>query len=216
MTAPTPVVHLVDDDASFLKAMSRLLQASGFAIRTFSSATEFLAVIKPDTRGCVIADLRMPGVNGLELQEALARARLNLPIIFLTATGDIPSSVRAMRSGAEDFLEKRAPKEQLLDALNRALARDAAMADKGAQLETLRTMFRKLSPREREVLAHVVSGRLNKQIAADLNISERTVKSHRGQITTKLGVNSVAELTKLWLDCGNEIPAHPAAAGTGH
>ena len=202
-----PIVHVVDDDASFLRAISRLLRSSGFTVKTFDSAAPFLAQLSPEARGCVIADLRMPGVSGLDLQDALTRSSLTLPVIFLTGQGDIPSSVRAMRHGAEDFLEKRAPKGQLLDAVHRAVDRDARACAEQARLQALRLAFDALSPRERDVLAQVVRGRLNKQIAADFNIHERTVKLHRTAITTKLRVHSVAELTRLaqqagWFEAG--------------
>ena len=203
--AHPPLVLLVDDDASFLRAVSRLLRASGFTVKIFDSAAAVLAEVSPETRGCVIADLRMPGVSGLDLQDALVKSGLTLPVIFLTGEGDIPSSVRAMRHGAEDFLEKRAPKNQLLDAVNRALDRDASEYGKRTRLQSLRSAFDALTPREREVLAHVVRGRLNKQIAADLNIHERTVKLHRAAVTAKLGVHSVAELTKLWMEAGKSV-----------
>jgi FixJ family two-component response regulator len=199
MTPPPPAtVHIVDDDASFLAATSRLLRASGFTVKAFSSASDFLALRDISAPGCVVADLQMPEMNGLDLQTALARTRNPLPILFLTGHGDIPSSVRAMRGGAEDFLEKRAPKERLLDAVKRALVRDARERESRARRRELRARFDALSERELEVLGHVVQGRLNKQIAADLGIHERTVKLHRTAITTKLGVPSVAELTKLW------------------
>ncbi len=192
-----PTVHIVDDDAPFLAATSRLLRASGFTVRTFGSANDFLTQRDEDAPGCVLTDVQMPGMNGLELQAALAQSRNPLPILFLTGHGDIPSSVRAMRQGAEDFLEKRAPKEQLLDAVQRALARDAREREARARQRELRTRFDALTPRELEVLGHVVRGRLNKQIAGDLGIHERTVKLHRTAITTKLSVQSVAELTRL-------------------
>lgn len=200
MSAPT--VYIVDDDASFLAATARLLRASGFAVRTFSSAGEFLAQRDGEAAGCVVADLQMPGMNGLELQAALARTREPLPILFLTGNGDIPSSVRAMREGAEDFLEKRAPKEKLLDAVRRALSRDAREREVRARQREVRARFEALSERELEVLGHVVQGRLNKQIADALGIHERTVKLHRTAITTKLGVPSVAELTRLAQEAG--------------
>lgn len=190
-------VHLVDDDASFLTAAARLLRARGFAVRTFTTAAALLTQASPDTRGCVIADLRMPGVSGLDLQDALARACPTLPIIFLTGQGDIPSTVRAMRCGAEDFLEKRCAEAQLVDAVNRALARDARARAERARMLALRSDFDALTAREREVLAHVVRGRRNKQIAADLGIHERTVKLHRTAITTKLKVRSAIELASL-------------------
>jgi FixJ family two-component response regulator len=202
MSAMAPVVQIVDDDRSFLTATSRLLRASGFAVKTFSSASEFLAQLDNDSPGCVVADLQMPGMNGLDLQSALARSRSPIPILFLTGNGDIPSSVVAMRNGAEDFLEKRAPKEKLLDAVRRALARDAQERKERTRQQELRARFDVLTQREFEVLAHVVQGRLNKQIAGDLGIHERTVKLHRTAITTKLGVQSVAELTRLTDEAG--------------
>jgi FixJ family two-component response regulator len=191
------IVHLVDDDASFLAATGRLLQACGFTVQTFDSAAALLAHLSPASRGCVIADLCMPGVNGLQLQDALAKSCPGLPIIFLTGQGDIPSTVRAMRGGADDFLEKRCPKKQLVDAVNRALAHDATASAERSRWQALRSSFDTLTAREREVLMHVVRGRLNKQIAADLQIHERTVKLHRTAITTKLKVHSAVELTRL-------------------
>ena len=202
MSATAPIVHVVDDDASFLTAVSRLLRANGFSVKTHSSAHKFLAHRDADAPGCVLADLRMPEMDGLDLQSALAQTPNPLPILFLTGHGDIPSSVRAMRDGAEDFLEKRAPKEKLLDAVTRALARDSREREARQRQRELRTLLDTLTDREREVLAHVVQGRLNKQIAWDLGIHERTVKLHRTAITTKLQVQSVAELTRLTQEAG--------------
>jgi two-component system response regulator FixJ len=202
MTVFQPTVHIVDDDAPFLTATSRLLKASGFTVRAFGSADDFLAQRDEKALGCVLADVQMPGMNGLELQAALARSANPLPILFLTGHGDIPSTVRAMRGGAEDFLEKRAPKEQLLDAVRRALARDGMEREGRARRQALRARFDTLTPRELEVLGHVVRGQLNKQIAGDLGIHERTVKLHRTAITTKLQVQSVAELTRLTDEAG--------------
>jgi two-component system response regulator FixJ len=202
MSVTEPTVQIVDDDRSFLVATSRLLRASGFAVKTFSSAADFLAQHDSDAPGCVLADLQMPGMNGLDLQSALARSRNPLPILFLTGHGDIPSSVRAMRGGAVDFLEKRAAKEKLLEAVRRALSRDAHEREERARRRELRARFDALTERELEVLSHVVQGRLNKQIAADLGIHERTVKLHRTAITTKLAVSSAAELTRLTLEAG--------------
>jgi len=196
VSEPAPVVFVVDDDASFLVAVSRLLRAAGHAVRTFSSAKEFLDH-RDDAPGCLIADLRMPGLSGLELQEALAADAHALPVIFLTGHGDIPTTVRAMQRGAENFLTKDAPKEDLLAAIERALARDALQRTERVRLRALRSRFDDLTPREREVLQHVVRGRLNKQIAGDLGIGERTVKLHRTAITTKLRVRTVAELIRL-------------------
>lgn len=202
MKAPVPTIRIVDDNASFRTAVARLLRASGFAVKAFASAAEFLDCLEPDVPGCVLLDLQMPGLSGIELQEALARKGIGLPVIFLSGHGDIPTSVQAMRRGAEDFLTKRAPQEELLAAINRALARDETRRAEQARLEGLQARLAALSPREREVLEHVVQGKLNKQIAADLGIHERTVKLHRTAITTKLGVPSTAELTKLWMEAG--------------
>jgi FixJ family two-component response regulator len=200
MIGSTPIVRIVDDDVSFLRAVTRMLRASGFLVRPFASATEFLARPEFDLPGCVLVDLQMPGVSGLDLQEALAKAGHLLPVIFLSGHGDIPTTVRVMREGAEDFLTKQAPKEELVATVKRALARDARERAERARLAELRATFATLTSRELEVLKHVVRGRLNKQIAFDLGIHERTVKLHRTAITTKLGVHSTAELTKLWME----------------
>jgi len=200
VTESAPLVRIVDDDASFLMAVGRLLRASGFAVRTFASAAEFLAQPEFDVPGCVLVDLQMPGLSGLDLQEALARERHPLPVIFLTGQGDIPTSVHAMRRGAEDFLTKLAPKADLLAAVTRGIDRDARERTGRARLDAQRARLDALTPREREVLQHVVGGKPNKIIACDLGIHERTVKLHRTAITTKLGVSSVAELTKLWME----------------
>jgi len=154
-------------------------------------------MLPPDNRGCVITDLMMPGMDGMALQGALSKAGCLLPIVFVTGHGDIPTSVQAMRRGADDFLTKNAPKADLLAAVNRALARNAQLRAEAARLQALRQPFKQLTDRDREVLRHVLQGRMNKEIAADLGIHERTVKLHRTAITTKLGVHSVAELTHL-------------------
>lgn len=206
-SASAPVVHLVDDDASFLRATSRLLGAAGFAVRTYSSPSEFLADRRGDMPGCVVVDLEMPGLNGLELQQQLETAGSAMPVVFLTGHGDIPTSVRAMRQGAEDFLTKRAPKAELVAAIERALARDTLLRSERARLRELRTPFDVLTPREREVLAHVLAGRLNKQIAADLGVDERSIKRHRTSLMGKLRVGSVAELTHLVHEAGLHFSA---------
>ncbi len=195
-------VYVVDDDESFLRAISRLLRLSGFQVASCNSAAEFLSQLESATVGCVVADLHMPGMDGMALQAALQKTDNPLPVVFLTGQGDIPTSVRAMRHGAEDFLTKDAPKEDLIGAVHRALARDAQERAGRARSTTLRQRFELLSARELEVLMHIMRGRLNKQIADDLGIHERTVKLHRTAITTKLGVHSVAELTKLWMEVG--------------
>jgi FixJ family two-component response regulator len=202
MTTALPTVHLIDDDAAFLTATGRLFRAAGLTVAQFASAQEFLASLTLETRGCVIADLQMPGLNGLDMQTALARTKNPLPVVFLSGYADIPASVRAMRNGAEDFLEKRAPKEQLLEAVKRALSRDAETQARRDRLNELKSRFASLSEREREVLHHVLQGKLNKQIAGDLGLHERTVKLHRTSITRKLQVQSVANLTRIAQEIG--------------
>jgi FixJ family two-component response regulator len=200
------IVHVVDDDESFLNAMSRLLRASGFLSRTYSSAREFLEERRTDEPGCVVVDLHMPDLGGLDLQAVLAQSRYPLPVLFLTGHADTASTVRAMRGGAEDFLEKTATKELVLDAVRRALARNAQEREERSHRDELRARFAAISAREREVLDHVLRGRLNKQIAGDLGIHERTVKVHRKAIMTKLSVRSVAALAQLSQEAG--LPAH--------
>jgi FixJ family two-component response regulator len=202
MLSPTPTVFVVDDDVSYLRSVSRLLRASGFQVVIHNSAAEFLARLTPDAAGCVVTDLMMPGMDGMALQEALRKAGSPLPIVFLTGHGDIPTSVQAMRSGAEDFLTKHAPKADLIAAVNRALARNEQDRAERARWRALQERFESLTDREREVLRHVVHGKLNKQIAADLGIHERTVKLHRTNITAKLQVHSVAELTRMAQEAG--------------
>jgi len=199
-SSPVPTVFIVDDDPSFRTAVSRLLRAAGHRVQTFSSASDFLKSLPAADPGCVVADLQMPGLSGLELQAALAASDSPMPVLFLTGQGDIPTSVQAMRLGAEDFLTKLAPKAQLLDAVDRALARDARERAERMRVQRARARFEGLTSREREVLQHVLRGQLNKQIAADLGIHERTVKLHRTAITTKVGVQSVAELAQLWME----------------
>jgi FixJ family two-component response regulator len=195
-------VFIVDDDESFLRSVSRFLRAAGYSVQAFDSAKKFLDQLSPGMTGCVVADLQMPGLNGLELQEALMKTANPLPVVFLSAQGDIPATVQAMRHGAEDFLTKLSPKEKLLDAVVRALARGARERKEREHLRELRGRFAALTPRELEVLEHVVHGRMNKQIADALGINERTVKLHRTNLTRTLQVHSVAELTRLAEEAG--------------
>lgn len=197
-----PLVHVVDDDEWYLAALSRLLQLHGLATRTYSSATQFLESLEPGSHGCVIVDLRMPGVSGLELQTKLAASSSPMPLLFLTGQGDIPCSVRAMRSGAVDFLEKRVPAEVLLRSVRIALERDELQSRERARLCELNARFARLTPREREVLKHMVNGQMIKEIAATLGISERTVKLHRTAITQKVGVHATALLARLTQEVG--------------
>lgn len=200
----TPIIFVVDDDASFLKAVSRLLRAGGYVAQTFASAADFLAALAPQATGCVVVDLRMPGQSGRDLQSVLATADNPMPVIFLTGHGDIPTGIHAMRDGAVDFLTKPVKKENLFAAIERALARDAVERAQRARMRDLRDRFDRMTPREREVLAHVISGKLNKQIAFDLGASERTIKAHRASIMDKLNVHSVAELVRLTEQLGIE------------
>lgn len=197
-----PRVHLVDDDESYLRATGRMLAAEGFPVGAYSSGARLLLAVTPETRGCIVADLSMPEIDGLELQAALARAGIEMPVLFLSGRGDIPSTVRAMQGGAVDFLEKHAPRERLLAAIRRALERDATESGRRATQAELRQRFETLTKREVEVLHEVVRGRMNKQIAATLGISERTVKLHRTAIKSKVGVQSSARLATLTRDAG--------------
>jgi FixJ family two-component response regulator len=200
--SPRPTIFLVDDDASCLTAVARLLRASDFVVKSFGSAAEFLAWPELDVPGCALVDLQMPGVSGLGLQEALAKAGHRMPVIFLSGHGDVPTTVQAMRHGAEDFLTKRAPKEELLETVKRALARDARERAERTRVQGLRARFEALTERDGEVLQHVLRGQLNKQIAEDLGIDERSVKRHRTRIMARLQVQSVAELTYLVHEAG--------------
>jgi two-component system response regulator FixJ len=200
--APTTTIYIVDDDASFLRSVSRLLRAVGYPVETFMSAQDFLDRLDSTMTGCVVSDLQMPELDGMELQAALSRTANPLPVIFLTGQGDIPTTVRAIQGGAVDFLMKIAPKEKLLDAIERALERDRRERETRVRQRDLRGQFSELSEREMEVLGHVVRGRMNKEIAADLDINLRTVKLHRTNITRKLKVQSVAELTRLADEAG--------------
>lgn len=195
-------VFLVEDDASYLRATARMLRVAGFRVVGFDSAAAFLAGVEAGAAGCLIADLQMPGMDGLALQERLLAAGYGLPILFLTGQGDIPACARAMRRGAEDFLTKQAGKAELLEAVGRALARDEANRRERARVRALRAPFERLTAREREVLRHVLQGWPNKRIAAELGIHERTVKLHRTGITSKLKVGSVAELTRRAQEAG--------------
>jgi FixJ family two-component response regulator len=198
---PGPTIFVVDDDANFRNAISRLLRAGGYAVQT-SNSEEFLQSARTNGPGCVLLDLQMPGPSGLDLQSALARSENPLPIIFLTGYGDIPTSVYAMRAGADDFLTKPVKKEILFPAIDRALARDAQEREQRARRRELRARFDTLTPREREVLTHVLRGQLNKQIAGGLDASERTIKAHRANLMAKLQVQSVAELAHLAHEAG--------------
>lgn len=191
-------VYLVDDDQSCLKATARMLRLSGYQVETFSSPLDLLARITPDVSGCIVMDLRMPDMDGLALQRTLHECECLLPIIFLTAYGDIPTTVTAMRDGAQDFLTKAAPAEALVSAIDKALEQSSQNASQSRELAKFEKKRQLLTRRQWQVLERVVQGKMNKQIAAELGIHERTVKLHRASGMKKLGISSVPELSILW------------------
>jgi FixJ family two-component response regulator len=193
----TPLIHVIDDDESLRPALLRLLAAAGFEARGYASAGDFLLHPPSDRPGCVLLDVRMPGPSGLELQDAMHDHGIDLPIVFLTGHADVPSSVRAMKAGAVDFLEKPVDRDALLGALARAMTRDLQGRTQRGHSNELRKRFALLTPRERDVFDRVVAGKANKVISDELGISERTVKVHRAQLMAKLGVGSAAELGGL-------------------
>jgi len=197
MMDATFTIFLVDDDAGVRKAVSRLLRGRGYEVRTYASSREFLANHDPALPGCAVLDVATPGLDGLALQQTLAAGDAHRPVIFITGKGDIPTSVRAMRAGAIDFLTKPASDEVLLEAIARAERKDTESRKLYAELTAINTKLATLTPREREVLGHVVAGRLNKQIAGDLGTVEKTVKVHRSRMMEKLGVRTVADLVRM-------------------
>jgi FixJ family two-component response regulator len=202
MTTPSPTVFVVDDYAPVRSSISRLLRAAGFVVAAFASAQDFLAQYDPGVWGCLVLDLAMPALNGLDLQDILAKAGSLLPIIFLTGTADIPKSVQAMKHGASDFLTKPVNDQELLAAVRVAIEKNRARRREEAELSEIRGRLDTLTPREREVLEYVVAGKLNKQIAGDLGTVEQTVKIHRAHVMQKMRVRSVAELVRLAQRCG--------------
>jgi FixJ family two-component response regulator len=197
MYEPDPMVFVVDDDPSLRHALTNLLRSVGLRVETFGSAREFLAGPRPDAPGCLVLDVRLPGLSGLDLQRELTAAQIDLPIIFMTGYGDIPMTVRAMKAGAVEFLTKPFRDQDLLDAVQQALERDRVAWHQRAALAALRQRYDRLTPREREVMRLVVAGLLNKQIAADLGTSEIMVKVHRGQVMRKMQAASVADLVRM-------------------
>jgi FixJ family two-component response regulator len=197
MAEAEPIVFVVDDDPSIRRAMRRLIGSVGLQVELFGSAKEFLLSKRPDGPSCLVLDIRLPGISGLDFQRELAEANIHIPIIFITAHGDIPMTVRAMKAGAVEFLTKPFRDQDLLDAIHAALEQDRAKRQQEEEMATLRQRWESLTPREREVLPLVVSGLLNKQIAAEIGTSETTVKVHRGQLMRKMGADSLAELVRL-------------------
>jgi len=197
MTDAEALVFVVDDDASLRASLENLLRSVGLRVAAFASAQEFLSSPRPDVPGCLVLDVRLPGLSGLELQQRLAAGDLAMPIIFITGHGDIPMSVQAMKAGAVEFLTKPFRDQDLLDAVHQALARDRAVREQRAKSEELHRRYRALTPRERDVLARVVTGLLNKQIAGELGTSEAAVKVHRQHVMAKMGAGSLAELVRM-------------------
>jgi RNA polymerase sigma factor (sigma-70 family) len=194
---PQPVVFVVDDDVSVRGALESLLRSIGLTVETFGSTQEFLQSKRPDAPACIVLDVRMPGQSGLEFQRTLTSANIQLPIIFISGHGDIPMSVRAMKSGAVEFLAKPLREQELLDAIQLGIGRDRARREAAKDVAELQQRLRSLTPREREILVLVTTGLLNKQIAAQLDLSETTVKVHRGQIMRKMRAHSLVDLVRM-------------------
>jgi FixJ family two-component response regulator len=196
MNASHSTIFLLDDEPGMLKALARLLKAEGFTVQAFASAKTFLESYRPEILGCLVLDVAMPELNGLELQQHLTRSGFLLPIVFLTGHGDIPMSVQAIKAGAVDFLTKPVKDAALLRAVRAALQRAVEQRDLISEIALLRRRYASLTPRESEVMAHVVAGQLNKQVAGELGIGEHTIKIHRARVMEKMGVESLADLVR--------------------
>ena len=192
-----PTVVVIDDDQDIREALQGLLRSVGLRVELFASVPEFLDGTRPDRPGCLVLDVRLPGRSGLDFHDDLVKAKVHLPVIFISGHADVPMSVRAMKSGAVEFLTKPVRHQDLLDAIQRAIGHDRARRDEEQFVDRLRTRFDTLTPREREVMKLVAAGRRNKQIATEIGLSEATVKLHRGQVMRKLGVQSLAELVRM-------------------
>jgi FixJ family two-component response regulator len=197
MSEVGPTVFIIDDDEAVRDGLGQLMQSVDLNVKTFASAAEFLEFCKPDMQGCLVLDVRMPGMSGLKLQEELLLRNISLPIIFISGHGDVPMAVETIRKGAIDFMEKPVGDQALLDRVQEALEKDAKFKRKQAEREAAKAKFELLTPREREVLDLIMAGKLNKVIASELGLSHRTVEVHRASIMEKMGVDSVAELVIL-------------------
>jgi FixJ family two-component response regulator len=202
------MVFVVDDDAPMRESLKNLIRSVGLRVEAFASAQEFLRSPRPDVPGCLVLDVRLPGLSGLDLQQQTAEGDRDMPIIFITGHGDIPMTVQAMKAGAVEFLSKPFRDQELLDAIQQALARDRQAREQRAQSEELRRRYRSLTPRERDVMAPVVAGLLNKQIAGELGTSEASVKVHRQHVMAKMGAGSLAALVRMADRLG--IPTPPS------
>jgi FixJ family two-component response regulator len=196
-SAEQPIVFVIDDDESMRKALTNLFQSVGLRVEVFGSALELLQSSLPDVASCLVLDVRLPGLSGLDFQTGLAKANIHIPIIFMTGHGDIPMTVRAMKAGAVDFLTKPFRQQEMLDAVAMAIERDRKRRKDDEIVSNARALFETLTPRERDVLALVAAGLMNKQIAAEIGIAEITVKIHRGHIMTKMGTRSLADLVRI-------------------
>lgn len=196
-TQDLQTIHIVDDDSSIRIALDSLFRSIGHTVKTFASASEFMNSGCATSAGCVILDVRLPGVSGLDFQVQLAEANVSMPVVLMTGHGDIPMSVRGMKAGAIDFLPKPFREQDMLDAVAAALARDLELRVERQGSEALRERYASLSPREREVMSHVAQGRMNKQIAWDLELSEITIKIHRGNAMRKMGAKTLADFVKM-------------------
>jgi FixJ family two-component response regulator len=212
MSKAQPIIYLVDDDQSVLRALRRLLRVAGYTVEVFDSPRRFLDEHDAAAHGCAILDLAMPELSGLDLQCELAARKSTLSIIFLTGRGDIPSSVRAMRAGAVDFLTKPVHDADLIEAVERAIVQTNALKKSQSEAYEAEARLALLTPREQEVLGHLIAGKLNKQIASDLGTVEKTIKVHRARVMQKMGVESIAELVRVALMVGIE-PVQSAGAG---